>query len=139
MSVADTVNVVDIRAEKNSGDGLYLRFDYHTNYVHGRILYSNYPLTDLQVLQQLGIPQFSQHAAATEAENAEENEGNDENSDQLVGYFLTFNNTLFQVENIADNGRVHSLSVLPGNEFESDIISVEMSVGTVTRYIDEYN
>ena len=30
LSVADTVNVVDVRAEKNSGDGLYLRFDYHT-------------------------------------------------------------------------------------------------------------
>ena len=91
------------------------------------------------MLQQLGIPQFSQQAAATEAENAEENEGNDENSDQLVGYFFTFNNTLFQVENIADNGRVRSLSVPPGNKFESDIILVKMSVGTVTRYIDEYN
>ena len=126
-------------AQKNSGDGLYLQFYYHTNYVHGEILYSNYPLTDLQVLQQLGIPQCSQQAAATEAENAEENEGNDKNSDQLVGYFFTFNNTLFQVENIADNGRVRSLSVPPGNKFESDIISVKISVGTVTRYIDEYN
>ena len=127
LSSRETINVLDFRVDGSTSDQLYLRFNYNTSSVYGKVIYSNITVTDSEALTSLGLPQFVR--AQPPIKN---NQG--DNSQDLVGNYFYYDSALFQVRNILPGGRVRSLSV-----DQEDNISLEMSIGTVTNLVDQHN
>ena len=125
LSSGDTVNVLDFRPDVLAKDSLLLRYDYLSSRVSGRILYSNHPVTDSTLMEELGFPQFTRESTNEETNN---------NNQDLTGYLFSYNSRMFRVNSVLTGGRVRSSTVDDG-----DSISVDMSVDTANRFIDEFN
>ena len=76
-------------------------------------------------MEELGFPQFTRESTNEETNN---------NNQDLTGYLFSYNSRMFRVNSVLTGGRVRSSTVDDG-----DSISVDMSVDTANRFIDEFN
>ena len=119
--------MLDFRVDGSTSDQLYLRFNYNTSSVYGKVIYSNITRTDSEALTSLGLSQFVRAQPPIKI-----NQG--ENSQDLVGYYFHDDSAFFQVRNILPGGHGRLLFV-----DQEDNISLEMSIGTATNLVNQYN
>lgn len=101
LSSGDTINIIDVCDRINSWDGLFLRYNYDQSCLHGSVQYSNYPVSNQDNLEALGLEKFIRSISERNFGPVENK--NDEN---LVGAYFMYENSLFVVYSFVNNGRV---------------------------------
>ena len=87
---------------------------------------SNYDVSSRDDLEDLGLEKFIRHQPSAEAE-----EGNADR--ELVGNMFMFENSLFVVESLSNDGRVRCVAHIEDN------ISQDIIVPTTNDFVDSYN